>query len=642
MSATLEGLQEELRVLRARIAEMERQAALAPWLRAIAEQSPGFVVVVDREGRLQATGRASEGFGAVEGRTVYEFTDPGSHDTLRRALARVVETGEALWYEVTGYGEDGTPGHAFRVRAIPLGSPGRVEAIALLPTDITDLVKLERAIADSEQALRLAVGATRMGMWRWDVVENKVHWDERLLEIWGLPETPATYEAYREHIHPDDRERVARAITLALETGEYPTLEHRIISAADGAERHVLAVGTVVKDERGRPVRLMGGLLDITDRKRLEAQLSRASRVEVIGQLTAGIAHNFNNLLTVIIPSIEMVIASPGESSVALPAALEAALQARDVVKHLLELARSRADDTAAVSTVGDAVARVLAMCRTTFPREIELSSSVDADVPSVAMSASELEQVLLNLLFNARDALEHDQARAERGPRAVRVRVDRAQVERLPWVRIRVSDNGVGMPPDVRARIFEPFFTTKPPHRGSGLGLAHVLLRVQQAGGRLDCTSAPGMGATFEILLPEAQPVGRAPVVESKAPASSSATILLVDDEPLVRRTLRHQLERAGYAVVEARSAAEARAVLDGARGQEVALVILDQSMPGETGVEALPSLRARSRAPVVLYSGMVPDVQGSAATVLAKPARPAEVLAVIRRLLREASPPG
>jgi two-component system cell cycle sensor histidine kinase/response regulator CckA len=196
--------------------------------------------------------------------------------------------------------------------------------------------------------------------------------------------------------------------------------------------------------------------------------------------------------------------------------------------------------------------------------------------------------------------------------------------------VQLRVKDSGIGMTAEVRARLFEPFFTTKPPHKGSGLGLANVAERVHHAGGTLQCDSLPGKGTTFTVLLP----VREAPRVDATVPkppaipVASNQVILLVDDEPLVRRTVRRLLERDGYSVQEAANAQEARQALQ--RGR-VDLVILDQSMPGEAGVHAFPSLRALTEAPIVLFTGMVPSVPEGFAAILEKPARPEDLRRMI-----------
>jgi PAS domain S-box-containing protein len=480
----------------------------------------------------------------------------------------------------------------------------------------------------------MTLSATRMGMWRWDAVKDEVSWDARMLEIFGVPNEPRTSGAYIELVHPDDRERVAQAIAKALDGGTYPGFEHRVIGMDGAPERHVMTVGAVMRDTAGKSVGFVGGVLDITEQKRMTLQLQRAERVEALGQLTAGIAHNFNNLLAAILPNIEMTLPTvPPERRNGLNVALEASLQARELIKGLLTFASRKNLHTRDGSDARDLVSRIESICRATFPREIELVSAVDSHLGTVAMPATDLEQVLLNLLFNARDAVLDNEER----PKRIEVRVDALKQTGQPdRIRFRVMDTGPGMAEDVRARVFEPFFTTKPAHRGSGLGLANALARVSEAQGTLHCQSEVGRGTTFTLVLPT-MPQARGSATPGERPtahAGRGELVLIVDDEPLVRNVTAAMLRDEGYATLEAGSAAEARSILD-EQGATVRLIVLDVSMPRESGVQALPTLRARTGAPIVMFTGWATDVPEGADAVLTKPARGDELYAVVRTML-------
>ncbi len=497
-------LAEQNRVLRERVAQLEKALTTGadPILRALGEHAPAFLNVVTPDGRSLATGRTSEGFGSVVGRSVFEFTDPGHHEAQRAALARVCATGAPVVYEVVGYGENGEPGHSYIVRAIPLLEAGKVGAIVLVPADITERVRLERSLAESEQALRLAVGAAKIGFWRWDMRADTIEWDRRVCEIWGVAETPASVDRYMALVHPDDRALIEGVVREVRETGVYPTLEHRLAATAGGGERWVLAAGSVLRDAKGKPSVLMGGVLDITEQKRMATQMERAERVESIGQLTAGLAHNFNNLLAVVVPNLELALAKAAEPQRSnLSVALDASLQARDLIKSLLELGRKRPALAREPADPRVVVGRVETICRMTFPRDITITHTIDPTVGHVSMPPTDLEQVLLNLLLNARDAVE----KVEGPGRRIDLRLERlAGGAGAPSVRLQVADSGVGMTEDVRRRIFEPFFTTKPPYQGSGLGLANAAARVREAGGLLECESTPGVGTTLTLVLAE------------------------------------------------------------------------------------------------------------------------------------------
>jgi two-component system, cell cycle sensor histidine kinase and response regulator CckA len=610
---------EEIRVLRERVAQLEsmRAAETDPVARALMQHGPSFLTVVTPDGRLLATGRPAEAFGPVLGRSVFEFIDPAEHDKVRASFAKACATGEPLAYEAVGVGENAEPGHHYIVRVVPVREAGAVHALVLVPSDITERVRLERSLAENREALRLAVDAARIGLWRWDTCSNAVEWDARVREIWGVAEAPASYEAYLALIHPADRALVDGVVREALESGVYRTFEHRIVTSDERGERWILSAGTVLKKHDGKARMLTGGVLDITDQKRVATQIARAERVEAIGQLAAGVAHNFNNLLAAIIPNVELAIA--GEAGRAgLVAALDAALQARTLVKSLLLLGRAPSARPPEPADAKEVLLRVAALCRNTFPREIDLVVSTDPASSFVSMPASDLEQVLLNLAFNARDAV------GAAGARRIELRLERIALEaKAMAVRIQVADTGVGMSDAVRQRIFEPFFTTKPPHQGSGLGLANALARVKEALGRLDSESAPGQGTTMTLTLPEVKGPESAVRRSSTAPERvRPLTVLLVDDEPLVRQAVRRLLEVDGHKVLEASCAADAREVLV-SFGASVDVVIMDQSMPTETGLEAAPSLRAHSGAPIVLFSGVMPvRWEQSVDAVLAKPA--------------------
>ena len=633
---TADELALENRVLRERVAQLEATAGgqVDPVMLALIAHAPAFLTVVTPEGRFVATGRVSEGFGSVVGRSIFEFSDPRYVEVVRDALARACATRQPVAYEGIGYGENGEPDHTYAVRVIPIVDNGEVRVLVIVPLDITERVRLERSLIESEQSMRLALDAARMGLWRWDIVRDEVTWDARSLEIFGVAAAPSTREQYMQLIHPDDRALIEPMLLEALRQGVYPTFEHRIAAGTDGESRWALSSGKVLRDASGKPTLMLGGVLDITEQKRLAERMQRAERVEALGQLTAGIAHNFNNLLAAILPNVEIALFDASDrSQQPLNAALDASLQARELVKSLMSLAGRRGAQPKGPSDPKQIAVRLDNICQLTFPKEIELLTSIDPTVGLVAMPASDLEQVLLNLLFNARDAV----LEADAGRRRIQLRVDRvAENTELGNVRIRVIDTGVGMTDAVRQLIFVPFFTTKPAHRGSGLGLANALSRVREAAGTLECQSSPGSGTTFTLSLPETAPgpARESPRSVTARTEGGGETILVVDDEPLVRAVVARLLRGEGYTALEAGSATEAREVLR-QHGSSVRLMLLDQSMPGESGLEAVSSLRALCAAPIVLFTGLGIEIPEGVAALLDKPARPVELLRTVRAIL-------
>ncbi len=332
----------EVRVLRERVAQLESamSARTDPVLLSLLQNATSFLTVITPDGRIMATGRESEAFGSVVGRSVLEFTPPGSHSVLLRALAKVRDTGQAISYEAGGFGENGeprpcVPGARRAGRHRGRGPGDSCSCRRTSPSACAWSVRCARA----NDTLRMTVAASGMGFWRWDILNDRLEWDERLREIFGVEQTPSDYQDYRKMIHPEDLPALEKAVRQAVEHGTYPTIEHRILRANDGAERWVLAAATIKRDDGGNPVMLLGGGLDITDRKQLLRQMELAERVQAVGQLAAGIAHNFNNLLAVIIPTLSMAIDHPSpDETTTLKMGLTAALQARDLVKSMFAL----------------------------------------------------------------------------------------------------------------------------------------------------------------------------------------------------------------------------------------------------------------------------------------------------------------
>ncbi len=636
----LDDLLEQNRALKEHVTALERVvlSRTDPLQRALFEHASGLVMIVSPEGRLLHFRDGSSAFGDVVGRSLFEFVEPRSQEIIRQALEQVRATRAMTKYEVVGRGQDGSYGRSYLTHAVPVLDGGELSSILLVSVDITERVQLERSLEESRRTLQLALDATKMGLWKWDLVTDMLEWDARALELYGVTESPMTAAACVSRIHPDDRDRVEEALGRAVAKGVFTPMEYRIASPPGEPERWILAMGTVLKDDRGTPTGMVGGAIDVTEQRNVATRLQRAERVEALGQLTAGIAHNFNNLLAAILPNIELAKRAPPErAQAALSVALEAALQARDLVKSLFALTTRRSVSLEQRCDPRDVLARLHSLCRLTFPREIELAVQIDPGASAVAMSASDLEQVLLNILFNARDALTHVTGR----PRRIAATVEPVLSSGgTAFVRISVSDTGTGMPEPVRLRIFEPFFTTKPAQRGSGLGLSSAFTRIREAGGTIDCTSAVGVGTTFSIMIPAALPALRLADAATDHDSASVAheTILVVDDEPLVRDIVAELLRIEGYAVLEAPSAGDARELLR-EHGSSIGLVLLDQSMPVESGLEALPSLRALSPAPVVLFTGISIPPPPHVAAVLAKPARSEELYRVVREVLDRAA---
>lgn len=426
-------------------------------------------------------------------------------------------------------------------------------------------------------------------------------------------------------VHPEDRESLVGLLRAPPEEGGLHA-EFRTTSE-NAAIRHLrLRSSPPVRVAEGTLFRSV--VLDVTEQRRLEETVREAQRREALGTLAAGVAHNFNNMLAVIGPSLEFAKShAPSEMLKELDDALTATRAAGELVRQLMHLVRRDASASAGAIDVGQLTEEVSQLCRRTFDSAIDIHCSAPATPCFVLGRRNELQQALINLCINARDALVDSP-----GPQLnSRVAVEGDQVV------IEVSDNGAGMSAEVQRRIGEPFFTTKAPGRGTGLGLATVYGIVSDMRGTMKCLSTLGQGSRFELRLPRHYPPSvLEPAAERPEPDVPRTKVLLIDDELLVRNTLERALSRANADVLCAGRAQEGIALLQA--NPDVQLVLLDLAMPELNGSEALRRIRVFNTAvPVYLMTGFLPDgVDVSLATgVLLKPV----ALARLRELLRRHS---
>ena len=398
----------------------------------------------------------------------------------------------------------------------------------------------------------------------------------------------------------------------------------------------------------GRHARLVLAI-DVTEQRHLEDQLRQSQKIEAVGQLAGGIAHDFNNLLTIIKGNVELALHQlPGGVSLRndLEQIAQAASRAALLTRQLLAFSRKQVL-TPAVLDLNEVVADAERMLRRVIGEDIAFNTQLAPAVSRVTADRGQLEQVLVNLVVNARDAMPSGGVLTVATADVSLSASEAATRGILPgaYVTIRVRDTGVGMDEATRSRIFEPFFTTKPVGRGTGLGLAMVYGVVHQSGGFVSVDSAPGAGSTFTVFLPRTaliQPTGHTPA--SGPIVRGSETILLVEDEDEVRAVARRVLSEAGYTVLEAANAAEAIDVFDRAP-QSVSMLVSDVVMPGLNGHELSQILRHRvPQLPTLFVSGYSFDARGDLeelddSSFLPKPYDPAELARRVRGMLDLAS---
>ncbi len=411
------------------------------------------------------------------------------------------------------------------------------------------------------------------------------------------------------HVAPEDRERALDEYRATVK-GRPGWFEYRAL-AADGHTVWLRERARALPDPSGG-TRVFGIAVDITDRKALEAQLLQSQKMEAIGRLAGGVAHDFNNLLTLILGRCDLLLMGLWEGAPqreGIAAVRATAERGVSLVRKLLAFSRAEASAPERID-LNSVIGEMDGMLRQMTGESIRLVTRLAEPLDAVTMDARQLEQVLLNLVANARDAMPSGgQLRIE----TANVAVDDEFAVRHPGLRpgphvlLSVADTGVGIEARAKARIFEPFFTTKELGRGTGLGLSIVFGSVRQAGGAIDVESEPGRGALFRIYLPSAgaAKTREAPRVPSPAPRGGDETVLLVEDEEELRALTRGVLESLGYRILEARDGVEA---LEVARAHEgpIDVVLSDAMMPRMNGVELVHKLAVeRPELKVLLTSG-------------------------------------
>jgi two-component system cell cycle sensor histidine kinase/response regulator CckA len=645
----LTSLSAELDSLRRRLAERAPvfESHSMDFLRVLLANARGFITMLALDGTLLFVNRMRDGRsldGAV-GICVYDFLPDTQRDSLRACIDEVVRTGNPGSCESEArLGDDRRA--SFENHIAPIKDGEEVIALVVISTDVTARRRVDHALRRSEEKLRMAAGAAGIGFWSWDTRRDHLEWEDHgALLGFGPGSAPADRAAYLALIHLDDRQRADEVMTRGVLAGSWED-EYRMVRK-DGTVRWVLAKGSVLKDHPDGSEIVLGALVDVTERRQRDERLCQAQKLEAVGQLTAGIAHNFNNLLMVVMPNLDIAMKQASADTLPnLRDAQHAALRAADLVRQLMTSAGHNRPAERRVERLDQLVARTVAICRTTFDRRITFEVSLDADA-SVRVDPAQVEQVFLNLLINARDALTRVEHAAPRVALDVNIlcagapELGLAVVTETDYVRIRVADNGVGMTPETVARIYEPFFTTKGVGQGTGLGLATARTILLDHDGWISCESTLGLGTTFSVFLPCAsQGVNVERTRPELAPRGGAETVLVVDDEPGIRTVVALVLESAGYKVKSAASGQEAIDVLSAARGgDQVALILLDVSMPGMPGADLRKRLRNLvPRARILYFTGYAFEATDSDDMVIDKPITEAQLLRTVREALDRA----
>ncbi len=486
---------------------------------------------------------------------------------------------------------------------------------ASLHREIAERRLAEAAIRQSEERYRMLFETSKDTIFITDPDGRLIDINPAGVELFGFNSTEELFEVNvgRDlYLRPEDRTTFLEQVA---EEGFVRDAELALVRKG-GEVITVLATSSAVKDETGRVVAFRGILRDVTDQRKLEQELRHAQKMEAVGRLAGGVAHDFNNLLTAIMGYSAKLLALPDADEVARSCAeaiAAAAERGAGLTGQLLAFSRRQVLQPT-ILDLNTVIAGMDRLHRRLIPEDVEILTELDPELASVQVDRTLLEQVILNLVINASDAMP------EGGRLTIRTKRREASpvvpsplVEMTPSasVQLSVEDTGVGIDEAIRDQIFDPFFTTKDSSRGTGLGLATVYSAVRQSGGYVEVWSEVGVGSRFDIVLPcvDAAPAQDMPSSRVPATTTGQERVLLVEDDPSVRDLLRGFLEELGYTVLAADNGS---AGLEIARRNEdkIDLVVTDVVMPRMNGIELARHLRDEQPGlKVILMSGYTRD---------------------------------
>lgn len=501
-----------------------------------------------------------------------------------------------------------------------------------------------------QERLALAQQAGKTGIFEWNIRSNQVTWSAELEALYGVSrgDFDGSYDNWIKTIHSDDRSRVEQELWRSVTIGSGLNTEFRI--AHSSGTRWISVKSSIFNGEDGKPLRMLGIHLDITEKKQLEAQFLQAQRLESLGALASGIAHDLNNILTPILAAgqlLPITLDTVDERSQQLIDTLNCSAQRGiKLVQQILSFAQD-GSNVSSVIALGELLTETNQIVQQTLPQSIDVHLDVPADLWLVKGNETQLHQVFMNLCVNARDAM------ANGGTLQVSARnllIDESYLQMYnaatlgPHVMVTVADTGTGIAPDIQEHIFDPFFTTKAAGRGTGLGLAAVLNIVKSHGGFIDMQTAVGEGSQFHVYLPADPNSVSMPTPPIELLRGRQEVILVVDDDPAICKVLELSLETYGYQVLVAHDGLGAIAMLAEHRAL-VRCILIDLMMPDMDGQTAIPLLqRLQPEVRVIAMTGAIIPIHTDSATselklngTLNKPFTTRDLLMLLQRVLSD-----
>jgi PAS domain S-box-containing protein len=585
----------EERVVRERLTRSEEM-----W-RSIAENPFDFVMVVSRDGVIEYINRTAEGMSRedVVGRAnIYDFVSPETRAVVRTSLDQVFETGKPVHYETF------VPilGLWFSTLAGPVKRGERTVAASLLCRDISAHKRTEEAARRGEEVYRKIVENTRDAILMIDAETRTTFVNAQMERMIGYRAEEILGRPPADFIDPELRPAVSRHIERRRE-GKSEVYDMRF-RHKDGSDVWTVVSASPLHDENGAYAGAVAVMTDVTERRRLQEGLQNAQKMEAVGQLAGGVAHEFNNLLTGIIGATELLgyrLAGSPEVLHELQGIRSASDRAASLVRRLLAFARKQSANPRVVDLreIVEGAQRILASA---VGEDVEIEIALDPKDCAARVDPAQIEQVLLNIVMNARDAMP-DGGTVVVSVEPALLKEGLADLPPGEYVRLAIRDSGTGMSQEVLDRIFEPFFTTKAREHGSGLGLSIVYGVIKQSGGHVTVESAVGSGANFTIYLPRVAPeAAPEPPPESPSIPRGTETILVVEDDELVRGITVRALRALGYRILLAEDGQDALQVVEQHDGP-IDLVLTDVAMPRMGGPELVERLSVKQPGLKVLF---------------------------------------
>jgi len=518
------------------------------------------------------------------------------------------------------------------------------------------------ALSLSEKRMRLSHQYANIGVWEWNIEKDEIYWGETIAPMFGLAKNKFDFskKTFMNMVHPEDRQKVEAALDVCFDGGGY-LIDHRIIWP-DGSIHWILEAGDITWSDDGKPLSLLGIVKNITDRKaqeeeqaELQLQLQQAQKMEAIGQLTGGIAHDFNNMLASILGYSDLLKLNFSSSTDADPKVthyieqiISSGKRATNLISQMLEYSRG-GNTELQMQDIVPLAEDVIQLLSSTIPSSISIQLHHGDNLPMAEINTTQLNQLLMNLCINARDAYDGKQGE-------IKIHIQHEKHEAAlcsschkrfegDFIEVCIEDNAGGIAVDIQNSIFNPFFTTKEVGKGTGMGLAmvhgimhghhgHVLLEVDES-----------RGSRFRLLFPVGIQLMQTEAVNvnvSSVSLARSIRVLIIDDEPALTELLSEQLSLEGCQVTTCNETLEAAELIDN-RLDQFDLMITDQTMPGMNGLElATRALAINSQFPVIICSGYTDQLnQQSAADagikrLLNKPVSKDELTSVINELMR------